>query len=498
MLKNEFTIYDSSTIPIASDAIRFAFVQPKIPDGNYLPNLGIMTLSALLIKNGYHVKIFDENLSTDIKKEICAFDPFAIGLTCVTAALHSASTICQELKKQKPNIVTIVGGPHLSALPKETITNHKEFDYGIQGEAEKSLLTLLKSLISNDKLYHLIPGLVYRTEKQNVISNRAEQFLENKELDELPFPAWHLLPMEEIFSKVTHGLFSRGKRIMPIMTSRGCPNYCGFCCRVMGFKFRTMSLDRILLEIQWLFDKFQIDEVYFEDDTFTQDPTRAHEILDGLIALKLPLKVKFANGLRADKVDRELLIKMKQAGVYWVGFGIESGSHHTQKLMRKFLDLNLAAKNVQLAKSLGFKTGSNCIIGYPGETKESIRESVNYFFKLPLDSFAVVTCVPFPGTTAWQECVKNNWLTERAKEYKNYWFEIFKVSPLIETPYLSSKELTKEIQWVYIRFYFFSFKRLFLVSTMILRKFFSKTPPIQRFVRILRANLLLGSNKHEI
>ena len=127
--------------------------------------------------------------------------------------------------------------------------------------------------------------------------------------------------------------------------------------------------------------------------------------------MNLPIYVKFANGLRADKVSRKLLNKMKDANVYWVGFGIESGSKHTQSLMLKNLDLELAKKNVLLAKELGFKVGSNCIIGYPGETKEDIRESLNYFASMGLDSFAVVTCVPFPGTTAWKICQEKGWFT---------------------------------------------------------------------------------------
>lgn len=486
----ESRLFDSRYLaPASGIGIRVAFVQPKIPDGNYLPNLGIMVLASLLIKDGFEVRVFDANLQNDMMAALAAFRPHLAGFTCVTAALKSSAEMAAQLKAAVPDCITMAGGPHVSAVPRETLEQNAAFDFCLQGEAEISLRDFCRKKFLEKKETEIesIPGLIFRREGK-VLANRPAAFLEGDGLDELPFPAWHLLPMEQIFSKVTHGLFSRGKRIMPVMTSRGCPNYCGFCCRVMGFKFRTQSLARVLTEVQWLFESYRIDEVYFEDDTFTQDPVRAHELLDGLISLRLPIHIKFANGLRADKVDRALLEKMKAAGVYWVGFGIESGSPHTQKLMRKFLDLDLAARNVKLAKELGFRVGSNCIIGYPGETKQSIRESIAYFLRLRLDSFAVVTCVPFPGTTAWQECEKNSWFTDHARDYANYWFEVFKVTPLIETPHLSARDLSRAIFLVYVRFYFLNPARFLLVARMVLKKHFANAIPISRWMRLLRSN----------
>jgi anaerobic magnesium-protoporphyrin IX monomethyl ester cyclase len=481
--------------PKSAHSTRIAFVQPLIPDGNYLPNLGIMYLAAILLKEGYDVRIFDENIHQNVEAELVSYDPALIGFTCVTAALKSACKMAERLKQKLAKALVIVGGPHLSALPSETLQQNRVVDYGITGEAETSLLDFCERVLRGGdrsaETLRSIPGLVFRDDEGQVVNNRNMRFLSNEELDALPFPAWHLLPIEEVFRNATHGLFARGKRVMPVMTSRGCPNYCAFCCRVMGFKFRTQSLERVISEVRWLYDTYNIDEVYFEDDTFTQDPDRAHALLDAIIALKLPIYIKFANGLRADKVDSALLTKMQRAGVYWVGFGIESGSDHTQALMKKRLDLDLAAKNVAIAKSMGFRVGSNCIIGYPGERLEDISESINYFLKLDLDSFAVVTCVPFPGTTAWQVCKKNGWLTPRANSYDNYWFEVFRVTPLIETPHLSSKQLSREIFKVYIRFYFLNPRRFSLVARMMLKQKLNalrNTHQIRKWMRLLRAN----------
>lgn len=476
-------------IPEKLNGIRVAFFQPKIPDGNYLPNLGIMYLSSILLCQGYEVRVFDENLEENIKSQIVDFSPHLFGVTSVTASINSAASFTEKIKAEIPHLICIVGGPHAFALPEETATKYNVFDYVFVGEAERTLPKFCRSyFIEKDySSAHQLPGLVFLNKDGTITNNRLSSFLSDSEIEEIPFPAWHLLNLEKIFKSATHGLFSRGKRIMPVMTSRGCPNYCAFCCRVMGFAFRKDSVDKILAEILWLYEEFKIDEVYFEDDTFTQDKKRAMAILDGIIQLKLPIYIKFANGLRADKVDHELLTKMKESGVYWVGFGIESGSPETLEMMKKELDLSIAKKNVLLAKSLGFKVGSNCIIGFPGETKKNVQESIKYFLTLDLDSFAVVSCVPFPGTTAWQICKKNNWLTERANNYSNYWFEVFKVTPLIDTPMLSSSDLSWEIKKVYFRFYFLNLKRLLLVSRVIIKKIFNAYS--QYFsIRLLRSN----------
>lgn len=471
---------------------KVALIQPHIPDGNYLPNLGIMYLAAILLKDGFEIKIFDENIDVDINEMLFDYQPEIIGITCVTAAINRCASLALKWKEEL-DCKIIIGGPHVSVLPVESLTKYDEFDFAVFDEAEKIFSALCHEIKKKSTDYSLIPNLVWR-KNNKVIKNITSKYLSNNELDELPFPAWHLIEIEKVFSNATHGLFSKGKRIMPIMTTRGCPHYCGFCSRVMGFQFRQRSINNIIEEIKWLYESYNIDEIYFEDDTFTQDMSRAFELLDAIINLKLPIYVKFANGLRADKVDRALLLKMREANVYWVGFGIESGSEHTQEIMLKNLDLELVKDNVLLAKELGFKVGSNCIIGYPGETKDDVKVSLNFFSSLDLDSFAVVTCVPFPGTTAWKICKENDWFTEKANDYSNYWFEIFKITPLIETPHISAKELERIIFFAYIRFYLFSARRLTTVIKVIFKQ---KITSITDKVRFLRSSILstsLGSS----
>jgi anaerobic magnesium-protoporphyrin IX monomethyl ester cyclase len=452
---------------------RVALLQPRIPDGNYLPNLGIMYLAGILLNNGYNVQVFDANIDDDVELEIRRFTPALLGITCVTAALGSAVGAARRLKDELPEMIVVLGGPHPTVMPKETLERNDVVDFCFIGESERSFAEFCDRLFESGgamAAVESVAGMAWRDESGDVRVNRSPGYLKDDELDALPYPPWHLLPMERIFKRATHGLFTRGRRIMPVMTTRGCPNYCTFCSRVMGFNFRKRSIENVVGEILWLYDEWKTDEIYFEDDTFTQDPERAHALLDAVIDLHLPIHIKFANGLRADKVDESLLGKMKKAGVYWIGFGIESGSAHTQELMMKRLDLSLAAENVRLAKRMGFKVGSNCIIGYPGETREDARRSLDFFLRLPLDSLAVVPCVPFPGTTAWVECRRHGYFTARAADYDNYWFEIFKVNPLVETPHLSAADMASAVRHAYVRFYLLNPRRSMLVGKTLLKK----------------------------
>jgi len=177
------------------------------------------------------------------------------------------------------------------------------------------------------------------------------------------------------------------------------------------------------------------------------------EILARLAAFSPPIYLKFANGIRADAVDRELLEAMRRARVYVLSFGIESGCPATLEKMRKHLDLDKARENVLLAKSMGFLVGSNCIVGYPGETVADVNRSLDFFLSLPLDSMAIVNLVPFPGTEVRELCERQGYLTPEAANWDNYYFAINRPIPLIETPELPRRELVRLIRQAYRRMY---------------------------------------------
>lgn len=433
---------------------KLAFIQPMINDGNLTPPLGTLIMASLIEEKGWEVRFFDERIDNNALNSLLEFRPDIVGISAVTASVLRGRELAVQVKDAFPETITVFGGPHPSAMPEE-VSGWEAVDFAVVGEGEKTITDLCEWYLSGKipSTLNKIPNLTYKCNGE-FVRNESISPLSSEDLDRLPAPAFHLLDIERIFSKFRHGLFQKGKRVLPIMGSRGCPHQCTFCCRVMGGKIRYRSTDVVLREIESMISRYNLDEIWFEDDNFTANPQRAHLILDSLIERNLGVYVKFANGIRADGVNSEILEKMKRAGCYSISFGIESGSPRILKLMKKNLSLEKARANVNIAKSLGFLVGSNCIIGYPGETVEDIDESLDYFTGLDLDSMAVVNLIPFPGTEARELCREKGYLTPEATSWDNYVFDIQNPKILIETEFLSRETLRKKINEAYRKIYF--------------------------------------------
>ncbi|MBI5533677.1 MAG: B12-binding domain-containing radical SAM protein [Deltaproteobacteria bacterium] len=447
---------------------RVALVQPRIPDGNFSPNLGLLYLAAVLEKSGMQVRTFDESLDPGYLQKLLAYRPSVVGFTVVTAAVKRVFQAARRIKASLPETAVVAGGPHPSVLPEEVLAC-PGIDACVVGEGEFAFLELCEAWVNGGTLDG-VANLVRRS-SGTMQRTPCRPLLTSAELDALPYPAFHLLDLESVFARMTHGLFRKGKRVLPIMTSRGCPYPCAFCCRTMGKRVRVRAADKVLDEIGALIDRYAIDEVYIEDDNFTMDRERALAILRGIRSRFPGLSVKFANGLRADRVDATLLEAIRAAGGYWIGFGIESGSPRVLGLMNKQLDLERARSIVALAKDRGFKTGSNLIIGYPGETWSDILQSIRFFRSLELDSLAIVNLVPFPGTEVRAICEERGYLTAAAQDWDNYYFGIADVRPLVHTPSLSATDTKLAIWLCYFLFYGISWKRLSRASSSLAMRF---------------------------
>jgi radical SAM superfamily enzyme YgiQ (UPF0313 family) len=406
-------------------------------------------------QNGFKARLFDARIDRHAFQKLLVFNPEVVGVSAVTPGYLGGLRASARIKEILPGVPIIFGGPHPSSLPGE-VAAEPSVDYVLVGESEKTFLDLCKRLkeraVSPASLRE-VRNLAFETDHEIVLTERAP-FLSAEELDALPWPAFHRMDLVTYFSGTqAHGLFRRGKRILPIMSARGCPHRCTFCCRVMGKKIRSRSIESVMAEVRFLVDTCDIDELYFEDDNFTIQRDRALEILERIAAFRPAIYLKFANGIRADMVDREILGAMKRARVYSLSFGIESGCTATLTKMKKNLDLDKARQNVLLAKSMGFLVGANCIIGYPGETVEDVAESLDFFFSLPLDSMAIVNLVPFPGTEVREHCEEKGYLTKEARNWDNYFFLLNDPHPLVETPQLPKWELVRLVHKAYRRMY---------------------------------------------
>ena len=407
------------------------FYKDSEPPAGNLP-LGLMYLAAVLDNAGYQVEILDAFIANvkpqkhkntitvglpfnQIETEIQKRKPDIIGVSGpFTSQINNTLKICTLTKKINPNILTIVGGPHVSTttIPKEFLEENPAVDIIVIGEGEYTLLEIIEHL-ENKKPLNDILGIAHR-QNNTITINNPRPFLEN--LDTLPYPAYHLINMEHYLNNKKIGYRSFQKRAIPMITSRGCPFNCCFCSihLHMGKKFRAHSAQYVLNHIQHVINKYNVKNIFFEDDNLTFDIKRFETICDSLIEQKIKIGWETPNGVRADHLNTPLLKKMKQSGAVSIFIGIESGDQKIlDKVICKNLNLTQVTEFAKNAQQLKIKTGAFYIIGFPGETKENMQHTINFALMLKQKyntGMHLFTATPTFGTTLYNQCKKHNYL----------------------------------------------------------------------------------------
>jgi magnesium-protoporphyrin IX monomethyl ester (oxidative) cyclase len=398
------------------------------PPAGSIP-LGLMYLAAVLDKAGYVVELLDAFITdfkpqkngdivtvgmpfSQIEEEIRSRKPDVVGISGpFTSQVGNALKVSELAKKVNPNILTVVGGPHVSTVPEKFLEEAKTVDVAVIGEGEYTLLEVVE-YFEGKKLLSDILGIAYR-QNGRVILNGRRPFLEN--LDELPYPAYHLVDMEYyLTNKIGYRSFQ--KRAISMVTSRGCPFNCCFCSihLHMGKKFRAHSAEYVLNHVKYVVDTYNVKNVFFEDDNLTFDLKRFEAICNGLIDGKIKIGWDTPNGVRADHLNMPLLEKMKLSGVISVFVGVESGDQEIlNRVICKSLDLSRVVEFAKNAKQIGLKTGAFYIIGFPGEKKENMQRTVDFALMLKRKydvGMHLFTATPSFGTRLYEQCVENNYL----------------------------------------------------------------------------------------
>jgi radical SAM superfamily enzyme YgiQ (UPF0313 family) len=261
-----------------------------------------------------------------------------------------------------------------------------------------------------------------------------------------------------------HQMKTRG---VPISTSRGCPYQCAYCHNLFGKRIRYHSVENVIEQLRTLKEKYGVEEIEVIDDIFNLDLERAKTIFRRVIEEKLNLKFSFPNGLRSDRMDEEFLDIMKQGGAYRLVFAIESGSPRIQKLIKKHVKLEIAAKNIELAARRGFSLGGFFMLGFPSETEEEVMNTINFALKSKLATATFFVVTPFPGTDLHKMATELGY--NLPQEYEHYQKVSLNVS---EIP---SEKLEKLRQYALRKFYL-NPKRLWLYlrTTPWYHRFFAK------------------------
>jgi len=415
---------------------------PYPPDAHQHPPfipLGLGYLAAVLEKNGYDVNVIDcqalHLTLNDVENELRKRQPDMIGLTSTTLTYKSALSILEVAKKALPNCLTVYGGCHATFWDEEALKECPQLDVIVRGEGETTILELIKK-VEKGESFHSVVGTTCRKDKE-IVKNPDRPHIED--LDSLPFPAFHLWPIEH-FKKY-------GNIIFPVMTSRGCTFWCDFCSavRMFGRKYRMRSPKKVVDELEFLYRKYGEKQYTFYDDTFTVSQTRTEEICNEI--LRRGLKIKWDCETRVDMVTKDLLQKMKDAGCIVVWFGVEAGSEQVITAMGKGISIQQTLNAFKWAKEVGLMTVASMILGFPGETRETAMESIKLLKRIKSDEIGVYIATPYPGTPMYDYVKKMGWI--KITDFNKY----DTATPIFETPTMSMKELRELHDEVHRRFY---------------------------------------------
>ena len=414
-----------------------------------------------------------------IINRIAAWKPDVVGLSCIFSNQWPATReLARRIKAADPDVIVVAGGGHPTFLP-ELCMQDAPFDFIIRGEGEESFVDLLNR-IKGGRPVDSVDGLVYRDGESIRVNPKVNLI---GDLDSIPFPAHDLLDPERYFKlALPMGYSMMSPRNLPLITSRGCPCLCTFCSstQLWGKRYRTRSASHVLHELDWLVDKFGIKEIKMHDDNLTINRKRAADIFRGMIERPYRLRWNTPNGIAVWTLDKEMLAMMKRSGCYEITMAIESGNQTVlNDLIRKPLKLDKVREINNAARELGIFRLSYFIIGFPGETREQIMDTIRFARELRLDLGVIFIYNPLPGSELFEECLNRGYITERSFfEVGNQYF-----SSVVDSDEWTAKELETMIRWEYLRNYLAIFRSPYLLGRMYYKAFRYRPSFVKSFLR---------------
>jgi magnesium-protoporphyrin IX monomethyl ester (oxidative) cyclase len=398
------------------------------------PPLGLAWIAASLEREGHEVKILDASILSmtylDVMKWIRQFDPDAIGITTLTPHFWQVKTLSHKIKQEMPHIPLIYGGAHTSISPKQTL-KETPADIVVIGEGDITIVELVDA-IEKKKGFNGIKGLMYK-DGTRIISTGAREQIEN--LDSLPFPARHLLPLYNYGRK---NIFVRQLPFTTAIASRGCPYNCYFCssCHVWGRRIRFRSVNNVIEEIHELINTYKIHEIFFHDDCFTLNKRWAIDFCKKILREKLDITWQCM--VRVDQVNDELFKLMRRSGCHTIWFGVESGNQKILDNIRKNIKLAQVENAMKLAKRYSFENHFFLMIGNYGENYNTMIDTLLFAKKMSPDHIAISIAYPYPGTDFFDLAHK-----EQLMEKESWDGLRVGADSIIRTNDFSSRELEK-------------------------------------------------------
>ncbi len=414
------------------------------------PPLGLLYLGAQLERDGVRVAIVDcgmEKLSVDQSLDrIREINPQIIGLGATTPDLVVVEDFAAIIKAARPESAMVLGGPH-PTLDPEGVLALPFVDFVVRGEAELSFSEFCREYLGGRRGQFAIDGLSYKLDGK-LVHNPDRALAQN--LDDLPMPARHLLPMSLYRN---YGRVYRRRPVQVMISSRGCPFRCIFCAHdIFGHTYRVNSAERMIEEVKLLMRDYGAREILFREDNFTASKERVFKFCDLIHREKIDLSWMALS--HANSIDPDIARTMHDAGCWHLGMGVESGSPKIQKVLRKNLDLDRALTAFDTVQKAGLRTLAFFMIGNYADSAETIQQTIDFSRRLNTD-FAIFTITtPFPRTELFEKAVAEGLITNFDPSQLCNNPAIFKQkAPVLRTPTLSPHDLEKWQRRAIMKFY---------------------------------------------
>ncbi len=448
-----------------SDKLNVLLVQPplhKSIDRSYaskqIPiNLGY--IAASLEQEGANVKAVDFCVDDFVESDFIAllkeFNPAIVGFTGMTSSINFVRDIAKLTKQYDSSLLTVLGGVHITAIPKRTMEEIPQIDIGVIGEGEDTIKEIYR-LKAEGKPLEGIKGTVVRVGGKLEINPMRELI---KNVDAIPFPARHLFDVKKYNkSHVSRGFSRKYEKIMELITTRGCPNQCIFCAGHIsyGYMLRARSCENITAEIDELIKNYGTRHIAIQDDTFTLNKA----LVTRICAYFKEKKLSWDCNARVNTVDFELLKMMKDSGCRKISFGVESGSPRILKLIKKGTTLEQVRAAFAASKKAGIRyTEGTFILGsHPSETEGEVKQTVDLIFELMPDFASLTIICPFPGTEIYRLMDEKKLLDENL-DWSKFTF-INNTPPFKRLENLTAEQLV-ETQRKFLKTYYSSPRYLF-------------------------------------
>ncbi len=393
--------------------------------GSLRPNVGLGYLAEVLRKEGIEYSVMDMMLGYsfhDLFQRIELFRPELVGVNLFSYGYKRSYQLMIEIKKHYPSINIIVGGPHVSSLREKVLEECPAIDFGVVHEGEDTLVELCQG-----KEPTAISGLLFRG--VNVASAGVRRFAED--LDSIPFPTYRGFEIE------------RYTREKAIISSRGCPYACLYCAvsATIGRTVRVRSPMNVVDELEYWYKK-GYREFSFQDDNFTFYGKRVLSICDEIEKRGLKGLFMRCAGARADKVDMEILGRMKDVGFRSIAFGVEAGNNRMLRVLKKGENIETIEKAIKTACDLDYDVYLNFLVGSPTESPSDVQDSVKIAQKYPVFYAQFFNIIPYPATELYHWLNGKNYLLKQAEEYLND-LSPHSSDPVFETPEMPYRERIK-------------------------------------------------------